>query len=357
MRSIKKLGIAGIAGAVASAAALAVSVLPAQAATPGWRQVFSQHYGAKADYSGFTSALAFGKNNAWVLGGTDLSGGNNTTQQPLILQWRGSGWTGNQAPTGVKGYVQSASADSASDIWAVTFENGDVLHYNGKKWSVAERLPNGSSGVLTDVVAISPKNVWAFGNTGFGPGLGTWHFDGTTWRHETTAALGDNIGEASAVSASNIWGSGASTAPSDEIEHFNGKSWSRVNSPVFTGLSSFGINAISASNVWGTAEANGRTFRSYLLHYSDHWSKVLVPWGLEANSGLTSDGGGGLWFTGLDSTRHEYVVHWLPGNKWQRTELSARVDTPAHIPGTTSMIASGNKVSNQNAVIWAYGSI
>jgi hypothetical protein len=355
MKTIKRGGIAAV---IASAAVLAGAVLPAQAATPGWRQVFSHHYGTATDYSGFTSTVAFGTDNAWELGGTDLSGGGGT-QQSVIVHWDGKAWTGNEAPAGVPSYVASASADSASDIWAVTFYGGDVLHYNGKKWSVAEKLPvPGASGfLLTDVVAISPKNVWVFGNSGFGPGLGTWHFDGTTWRHETTAALGDNIGGASAVSASNIWGVGASTTPSDEIEHFNGKSWTPVSNSQLAGLSSFGIHAFSASDIWATAEANGGTARSYLLHYGDHWSKVLIPWGLQSAGDVTSDGGSGLWFTALDRTHHQYLVHWLSGNKWQRTEVSARLGMPERIPGTSSVLDGGIKVVGQTAVIWAYGSV
>jgi hypothetical protein len=361
MRTIKRAGIAGV---IAAAVVLAGSILPAQASTPAFRQVFSHHYGPANDYSGFTSVVALGKNNVWALGGTDLSGGG-TTQQPVIVHWGGKAWTGNEAPAGVPGYVASASADSASDIWAVTFYGGDVLHYNGEKWSVAEKLPvPGASGLLlTDVVAISPKNVWVFGNSGFGPGLGTWHFDGTTWRHETTAALGDTVGTASAVSASNIWGVGASSvAPSAEIQHFNGRSWSPVSNSLLTGLTFNGIRALSASNIWATAEANGGTARTYLLHYGNHWSRVLIPWGLRVVSDVTSDGGSGLWFTGLDSANHQYLVHWLPGNKWQRsaTSSTAHIDGLANISGSTSEVAEGFSVlpkAGSNASAWVSGTL
>src|ERR1700722_5833969 len=100
MRTIKR---AGIAAAIASAVVVAGSVLPAQAATPGWRQVFSHHYGSATDYSGFTSTVAFGTDNAWEFGGNDLSGGSGT-QQSVIVHWNGKAWSGNEAPAGVKSY-------------------------------------------------------------------------------------------------------------------------------------------------------------------------------------------------------------------------------------------------------------
>lgn len=359
MLTIKRAGIAGAIASIASAAALVGTVLPAQATTSPWHQVFSHHYGPASDYSGFTSTVAFAPNNVWELGGSDLSGGNGTLQVPIIVRWRGSGWTGNTAPTGVTGYIEAASADSASDIWAVTFGTGYVLHYNGTRWSVATRLPNPTSGVLTDVTAISPKNVWVFGNTGFGPGLGTWHFDGSTWRHETTAQLGDNIGLASAVNGSNIWAIGASsTQPDGEIAHFNGSTWTPVSNALLTGLTFFGIHAFSATNIWATAQSNSGP--SYLLHYSGHWSRVQIPWGYSPRIGITSDGKSGLWFVAAPAgSQTQYAVHWFPGNAWQRFPLTRILGAPVNIPGTSSVVLVGDALAGTaaNAAVWVYGTI
>ena len=358
----KRFRGAGIAGiTVAAAAVIVAAALPAQAATSPWHPVFSHHYGPANDFSGFESTVAFGPNNVWELGGSDLSGGNGTLQVPIIVQWRGAkGWTGNAAPSGVTGYVKAASADSASDIWAVTFETATVLHFNGTRWSVATRLPNPSGGILTDVTAISPKNVWVFGNSGFGPGLGTWHFDGTTWRHETTAKLGDNIGQASAVNGSDIWGVGASsTAPASELDHFNGSGWTPVTSPLLTGRSFAGVRAFSAANIWVTAQAS--TGQSYLMHFGNHWSQVQIPWGYAARSAVTSDGHGGLWFMAAPAgSQTTYAVHWFPGNGWQRFPFTPRAGAGlVQIPGTSSVVGAGYAFAGQgsNAVAWVNGSI
>src|SRR5512146_1081121 len=124
MRIIKRVGVAGVA--MAAAAVIVGAALPGKAATSPWRQVFNHHYGPANDYSGFTSTVAFGAGNVWELGGSDLRGGHGTLQVPVIVHWTGKGWTGNVAPSGVTGYIEAASADSASDIWAVTFQTGTV---------------------------------------------------------------------------------------------------------------------------------------------------------------------------------------------------------------------------------------
>jgi hypothetical protein len=393
MKTIRKLFVAG---AVASVAALAGSVLPAQAATPVWRQVFSHHYGPSADYSGFTSVVASGENDVWALGGSDLGGGDGTKQQPIIVQWRGKGWTGNVAPAGVSSYVESASADSASDIWAVTFYGGYVLHYNGKKWSVAKKLPAASGGLLSDVVAISPKNVWVFGNSGYGPGLGTWHFDGTTWRHETTAALGDNISAASAVSASDIWGLASVNAPGDTLVRFNGSAWKPATTKgIPAGLQMGSLHAISDKNVWATA-SQYKSSRNipYLLHFNGtRWTPYSLPWTVASGDvssigSLASDGAGGLWLSdttthngpGNAFTRMNYLVHRSAAGAWTRIKTGSEIDAPsgsgttltdtvsgaglgdlALIPGTKYLAGAGMARSNKgplgSAVVWAYGSV
>jgi hypothetical protein len=140
--------------------------------------------------------------------------------------------------------MSAASVVSASSVWAATETNGDILHWNGSQWSVAEQEP-GSAGLLsTGITAIGDSDVWAFGCSGLGPGTGTWHFDGQTWTLVTGSAVG--LVSASAVSASDIWGIGAtSTGPcGDMLTHYNGTSWQPVTAPALTGLLFFGIQAL-----------------------------------------------------------------------------------------------------------------
>jgi hypothetical protein len=358
MISLRK---AGIAGAIATAVALIGTTLPAQAATaPAWHQVFSKHYGpAKNDYSGITSVVSFGTKNVWALGGSDLSGGNGTTPQVVATQWNGSYWTGNQAPAGVKSYVSAVGASSASNIWAVTFYGGYVLRYDGHHWTVAKHLPG--NGLLNGVTVLAANNVWVFGTSGYGPGDGTWHYNGSTWTHVTGTY--DAIGGASAVNANDIWGSAAVNGPSDTLVRFDGHSWKPV-AGVPTGLTNIGATAFAANDVWISGQKAGSS-TSYYVQYTGHWSaEFKVPWGLQAG-GLVPDGKGGVWFTSnAPGNAQRYEVHWIPGtDKWFRDPVPfgsfSGASSLAFIPGTTSVVAGGltEQATGGSAVVWAYGTI
>jgi hypothetical protein len=359
---------AGIAGVIASMAVLAGSVLPAQAATtPGWRQIESQHYGPAVNGSSYTTVLATGSKNAWAFGGTDLSGGDGTTQAPVAAHWNGRTWGNSKLPSAAKGYIEAASAPAANDIWAVTFNGGYVLHYNGSAWTVAKTLPakrsDGFPLDTTGVVAFSAKNVWVFGGSGFGPGEGTWHYNGSTWTNVTSAGDEGDLSEASATSASSIWALGGSGVPAaDSLVHYNGRAWTSAYSSALNGYALESLTALpgKTTDLWLGASSQSNAYQSYLLHYGDHWSKVLVPWGLAIRSNVASDGHGGLWFTAGAKTGSEWLVHWLPGNKWQREEINARLGTPTLVPGTSALLDSGlilGKTHGANAVVWAYGTI
>jgi hypothetical protein len=213
---------------------------------------------------------------------------------------------------------------------------------------------------ITDVVAFSAKNVWVFGGSGFGPGEGTWHYNGSTWTQETGAAA--DLSLASAASASSIWALGGSGVPAaDDVVHYNGHTWTAAGNSALSGLDLQGLSAIpgTSTDVWVSAVSNDNTYQSSLLHYGNHWSKVSVPWGLAIASSVASDGHGGLWFTAVAKTGSEWLVHWLPGNKWQRIEVSARLETPELIPGTSSLLDGGIQIAKTggSAVVWADGTI
>ena len=349
------------AGAVCAAAATAVvisGIVPAQAATsPGWRQVHSQHYGPANDYSVYGAVVASAKNSAWVLGGNDWSGGNGTSQHAVATHWNGTAWGGYTLPAGVTSYVIAASAPSASDIWAVTFLGGDVLHWNGSHWVVAKHLAG--AGELTGVTALSATNVWVFGGGGFTGGLGTWHYNGTSWQQWKGSAAG--LERASALSARSIWAVGSGTSPDSTIQHFNGNTWQTVSAKALSGLQFFGIQAFSSTNVWVAAVSHGGVQPAYLVHYNGAgWTRIKVPWSVQVNNPV-SDGHGGLWLTGFSAVTpgQSYVVHRTSSGAWSRTAVSANLQGLALIPDTTSLWAVGAKATSTggDAVIWAYGSV
>lgn len=354
---------AAAACAAASASVLLIgTAITAQAATPGWRQVFSKHYGAAANYSGYGVVVATAGNNAWALGGTDRIGAaDSPTGTPVAEHWNGRAWSGYAMPKGTADTISAASAPAANDVWAVTNLGGYILHWNGRTWSVAHHLAgtvNGMYPQLTGVVALSATNVWVFGSSDITLGWGTWHYNGKTWRQWGGDAV--DIASASAVSAANIWAIGGVSSPHSAIVHYTG-TWKTVSAPALSGLLFQSIQAFSAANVWVSALSlsNGQP---WLLHYNGRsWAKFKVPWPVSfvPDGGFTSDGRGGLWLSVTATTNQAYEVHRTAAGAWSRTRVSALLLGLAHIPGTASLWGAGAVYGRTGgkAVIWAYGAV
>lgn len=353
---------AACACAAASAAALTAGLaLPAQAATPGWRQVYSKHYGAAANYSEYGAVAALSSKNIWVLGDTNVENGYQPSGTPVAVHWTGASWVGSPMPAGVPGGIGAVSAVSATDIWAVTRYGGHVLHFNGTHWSLVTHLPEPefTAGTASGITAFGLKNVWVFGEgRGAVGALGTWHYDGRTWKQWQGRAVG--LATASAVSARNIWAIGSLKVPFGSIERFNGSSWLPVTATALSGLSFSDILAVSATSIWVAGGSLTTPFKSFLLHYGPHsrWSKISVPWPVTTGS-VEPDGRGGLWVTGLSKTNRRYAMHRTAAGAWSRVPIGGFVWDLAHVPGTTSMLAAGFKgtTTHANAVIWAYGKL
>lgn len=345
-----------------AAVLLTGTALSAQAATPGWRQVFSKHYGAAANFPVFDAVVATSAKNAWALGGTNVGGGGSG--RPIAELWNGKAWSQIAMPKGVTDHIAAASAPAARDIWAVTQFGGYVLHWNGRAWSVAKRLPvpKGASipPQLTGVVALSAKNVWAFGSSGFTLGWGTWHYNGKTWNQWHGNAA--NITDGSALSATNIWAIGGTNAPQNAIVHYTG-TWKLVNTgSVLSGLQFEGIHAFSVKNVWASATTVSKGNQSWLVHYNGSaWSKFTMPWSVNVIGHVVSDGRGGLWVSAFvpGTTTRYYEVHRTARGAWSRTRVSAQLFGLAAIPGTASVLAGGsvNGTTGGKAVIWAKGPV
>jgi hypothetical protein len=351
---------AGTAGACACSLALMLSMAaPAQAAATGWRLFFSHHYGAAANFSGYESVVSPGKADAWAFGGTALSGGTGPSGTPVAEHWNGRNWRGSVLPRGLHDTIIAASAASQADVWAVTHFGGYIVHWNGARWSLAKRLPG--AGQLTGVTAFSPSNVWVFGGGGFTGGLGTWHFNGRTWRQWRGNANG--LETAGAVSASDIWAIGGLLTPDSTIEHFNGRSWRPVTAKALSGLSFHYITAFNRNDIWASATSATSNVPVFLVHFNGtRWTRFELPWKVDVYS-VVGDGRAGLWMNGLGPTRkpfvsQPYVVHRTASGRWSRTAIGTFLFDLALVPGTTSLWGVGSvatRGTGGDAVIWAYG--
>jgi len=340
-------------GAVIFAAVMTAAGLPAQAASgSGWREAFARHYGAPADVSGFTAVIAPARHDAWAFGGTNRP----ITGSAVAEQWTGRRWRASALPRGVGSTINAASAGGASDIWAVTFYGGDILHWNGRRWSVARHLSG--SGELTGIAAVSAKDVWVFGASGAIGGLGTWHFNGRSWRKIT--GNGSAISAASALCATDIWA--ISGAPSHSVVlRYNGTSWRQLTASALAGIATTGVLPLSPRNVWVSGTTGTQHIASWLVHLSGRqWTRIKVPWPVAGLGGLISDARGGVWASAESDNGASWTLHLSRAGRWSRIGAPGGagfgIDNEALIPGTTSLWGVGalQRKAGSAAVIWAY---
>src|SRR5215813_12105649 len=120
---------------------------------------------------GGVSALS--SSNAWAVGTWSRTGGS--PWMSLIEHYTGGGWQlkASPSPGNDTNSLAGVSALSTTNAWAVGsyHTNGRSLktlieHWNGTAWKVQlSPSPVTGNNTLSAVVATSPSNVWAVGNT------------------------------------------------------------------------------------------------------------------------------------------------------------------------------------------------
>jgi hypothetical protein len=352
------LAVLGVTlGSLVTAAVADAGTVMHRQASAGWHVVFTHHYGAAANYSGYTAVAVPGKADAWAFGSTNIAG-EPAPGTPVAEQWNGTSWRGSTLPSGLSSEIDAASVVSTDSVWAVTETGGDVLHWNGSQWSVAEVIPGTGTLLLTGITAVSDSDVWVFGTAAVGPGYGTWHFNGHTWTQVT--GPGGTVSSASAVSARDIWAVGAtSSGPAgNALEHYDGTSWSYVSATALTGLEFSSVLALSGTDVWATASSSSGA--AELLHFNGtQWTSTTSPYSGVSLTYMAPDGQGGFWFDNAGAPGKTSILHYSAAGVWSRITLSTGDDLypVALIPGTTSLWGVGwiRTKTDSNAAIWAYG--
>ena len=157
-----------------SAVALVVGVLPAQAATTGWRAVAK--VAVKGDETLLTGVDAAAKNDAWAVGGAATS--KDTKPVGIVEHWTGKSWKRVTLPAAIakKWNADSGisfpvvSASSARNVWAFSENFGSssgsdgYLRFNGRKWTTGTiprtSVASGHLVIITAANVVSSKDVW-----------------------------------------------------------------------------------------------------------------------------------------------------------------------------------------------------
>ncbi len=202
-----------------------------------------------------------------------------------------AGWRVVSSPSRGSATLSAVAATSATDVWAVgSYDAGGAFktlieHWNGARWRITAS-PNPAGGfhttnTLGGIVAITPKNAWAFGfyekaTTTFRTLIE--HWDGTKWSvvPSPNSGSGENtLAAGVAKSATDIWAVGYRGDPGHRrtlTEHWDGSRWSVVASPsVGTGDNFlFGVAAAAGGPVWAVGADSVSFGRTLAVRWNGH---------------------------------------------------------------------------------------
>ena len=301
---------------------------------------------------------ALSADDIWAVGSSGFG-------QTLIEHWNGHHWNISPAhdTKGDVDVLSSVSGSGPKDVWAAGTAGppGLIEHWNGKSWHISY-MPNfvpGAHTYVIDILAISPKDAWAVGNTGGGgPDQFILHWNGKSWKVWPGSRLdNDFLYSLSAVNAHNIWAVGTTLDHGPLAEHWNGKEWSLVKTvPVSSSFddSEFSdVVAISRGDVWAVGSDSGYSFASITEHWNGHsWTLVKNHAPESMLNSVSADGPDDIWAVGdtwaplknggstMDKTM---MLHWN-GQSWRRVPDAK---TPRH--------ADSSILALSHHYVWAVG--
>jgi hypothetical protein len=381
---IRALALAGSAACVAAAATPAKTearLAPAaQSASPSptWSiaKILNENH-----YDNLLTLAAVGSRDAWAFGQT-------SSGRPIAVHWNGSAWTGSRIPGAFapSGFI---SATGPGNIWAggskcASGPRGSsvtasyVARYNGRTWTT--RKWTTAAFCAAALVTTGPKNGWLLGDNR------AMHFTGKQWRKVSLPGLGQVIA-ATAVSPSDIWTIGGRfnavhlSQSKAFFTHYDGHAWRTVplphiKLPKHGYIYPYAVAAASARDVWAAATIYPAAARSFLLHYTGRrWRAIPLPAKPAQLVQVAPDGSGGVWAVMFRSVSGEYAFAHYARGAWKYDAVptaglpglvpgSASFDVYAlaRIPGSTSMLASGDvfysnakNASIMDSLIFRYG--
>jgi hypothetical protein len=336
------------------ALALTGAVLPAQAATTGWR--VSAAFAVRAGSTVLTSVDAVSKGDAWAVGFT-VKNTSNAPTQIMIRHWTGKRWNLVALPAKIakawnkeSGFVSPMGASSPRNVWIFGGFSGRYLRLKGTNWSIG-KLPgsNQSSGAVVDITAarvFSSTDIWAFGERDnfSGPQITTApyaaHYNGRRWSMTAVPAPttgGGTITAVSAVSSGVIWAiedtqtnplsSNPVAGPPVVLKWTTATGWQQpAEQPTLAAGDQLSTVAAGPNgDVWfgGSTNNSAKGTTPLAAEWNGTaWTVAALPaapsaanWAL---SSLVPDGSGGLWAVAAADNRDTQRLWHLHGSTWSQ---------------------------------------
>jgi hypothetical protein len=368
-----------------SALALAGGLVPAQAATSGWRTETT--VAIRGSETLFTDVAASSPADAWATGLVVKATGSSLPQS-LIRHWTGKAWRPVTLPGKIARewakqdtFFSEVAAASARSVWVVGGFTGSYLRLSGSRWSIGQ-LPgagSGTSGAVVEIDAVkafSSTNVWAFGEEDLASGSQepyAAHFNGRTWSTTTVPGSGA-ISAVGAASSNDMWavegslnelGSSVSSGPTPPVvlQWTASAGWQKASSQPKL-LKSDQLSSVVAEpngDVWFGGAANNKKKGTTPLAAEwngTSWSVKDLPmratsadWQLAA---MTPDGTGGIWAVALVGSSGATRIWHLRGATWSQVSPAFGkhkwvLDALAVVPGTHSVWAVGAELISKSS--------
>jgi hypothetical protein len=191
------------------------------------------------------------------------------------------------------------------------------------------------------------------------------HWNGKSWskvRSPVATADGSFLQSVTATSPTNAWAVGSYSTATNSLPvilHWNGKIWSKVGSPVANGSFLYGVTATSATNAWAVGTyfnpSSGHP-ATLVLHWNGKtWSRGTSPTpnGSVDLTGVTATSPANAWAVGhydpkpTNFAEDSLILHWN-GKTW------SKVTSPNPGDANGTALYSVTATSGSNA--WAVGS-
>ena len=324
-----------------------------------------------SDGISFLDVEAVGSADAWAVG---TSGRNILPDaRPQMRHWHNGRWEAVRLPSWMNGAkaggwineLQAVGGDAPGNVWAAgmlagsTSSSDRAVHWNGRKWARAGKLPSAAAfaPLMTSILSFGHSNVWAFGcycEASQGPYIARWR--NGSW-HDVTPkkAPYGGIFTASAISPRNIWAIATrSSSRSFALLHWNGVRWRITSAPTSLDLTAAqftpggGIVATRHGGVWLAGYRGAfAPFTPVIVHYAAgvwHVTKIAAPAGMQT---LVPDGRGGLWSSSQAAGTTSSQIWHMSAGRWRRVAQPAGVSGAyaitwmAHVPGRAVTLAFG----------------
>ena len=210
------------------------------------------------------------------------------------------------------------------------------------QWTVMSTPALPQQEQLTAVLALSPTDVWAAGDSHSIPGPNELfeHWDGTSWIQIPGAGVpGGDISVLAGASQSDVWAFGRfSDLVSGLVEHWDGAGWRLAVDGVPSGTVVSAV-ALGTSDVWAYGHAAG--IGGYVEHWNGHTWTVMPNigngWGQIAASSDFN-----VWITAFEQIGHWNGAAWTFSPEAEPSDNSAVMGSIAVTP-TAGPWASGSK--------------